>query len=875
MLENNALPVVHKPSGSAIGVSGTRIFDGQLQEEYNNKLRGFGRKFDIFEQMANDPHIAELKSGVKLPVKRGDWHIERAADTPLDYEMEAFSNDMVFGRPFDPWSQKLDEIMDFVFDGYGVFETIIGLEDWPKKGPNQTLKYVWKEIAWRSPRTVYRWYFDPDTRKFLGIQQYATRVEGQYEYFEIPAEYLLVFTNERRGQNYEGKGAYRYLYKPFTYIDLYEKLQGIYFDRIAGGVVVAHVPKGTPDDRKEELGEALADFRSGEKSYLVLEEGETVDLVAGSTKGQKSDILAGIRYHEQTLAKAVLAPFFNFGTTETGARALGQSLIDFFLQAYQAIGDYVAETFNTYALHPLLARNFDLSKADPPRLVVKGIDKQDPEKIAGAVEKFTGSGVLDLSGDLDAENRVRKMLGLPELSEEEVKLAGEFRQLEIKRKKLRLKEERSDLKAAKAGQDPTPTKDASPRKNTASPSGSPVAPSKPKEDDEQVSENAVDPNSDKTPPKEETPDQVSEEKALEASNVAPCNCGSCNYQELDLSDVSDELLDHAVQDHIFATIDTEAKVKPRGPARPLKGYEKASVSYRDTDRRVSDLQTRIGRKATNFFSSYMDQIVKAIAAGKNPYSVRPKGMSSGSVKFPSLVKDMTLEVDEAFNLGARDFKTEAERLKQAEKADELQEVKEKVLEASSTWGEDFAQRKPKKKSKKKAIEEVQDELDLRLNLGIRKIQDQAALSLTRAKQTGLTGREALSFFTNNIAKLSEKVLRSSVRAAVNIAYGAGRTSEEYKLSPDLLVRSAIFDGDICDICAEKDGQTFRAGDPNFSTIPDPECLGDPNCRCINIPLPGGVGFDPGLQEIQEIRDIKVAQVDGERARKAQLQEEEV
>jgi hypothetical protein len=58
-------------------------------------------------------------------------------------------------------------------------------------------------------------------------------------------------------------------------------------------------------------------------------------------EGTLPDVLASLRYGDEQMAAAFLAMFTKLGTTETGSRAVGESLIDFFVLAQEAVAKAV------------------------------------------------------------------------------------------------------------------------------------------------------------------------------------------------------------------------------------------------------------------------------------------------------------------------------------------------------------------------------------------------------------------------------------------------------------------------------------------------------------------------------------------------------
>src|SRR3990167_6429095 len=104
--------------------------------------------------------------------------------------------------------------------------------------------------------------------------------------------------------------------------------------------------------------------------------------------------------------------FINLGTSDSGSRALGESMMGFFYDAIEGHAKSIADQFNREVLWPTMDLNFP----DQPRptLRFEDIGAVSLAQLADGLQKLQ----LLISPDLETENFVRRRFGLPVRMEE-------------------------------------------------------------------------------------------------------------------------------------------------------------------------------------------------------------------------------------------------------------------------------------------------------------------------------------------------------------------------------------------------------------------------------------------------------------------------
>jgi hypothetical protein len=125
-------------------------------------------------------------------------------------------------------------------------------------------------------------------------------------------------------------------------------------------------------------------------------------------EGDLPDADKPIRYHDEQIARAVLAHFLNLGT-QTGSWALGSTFADFFVLALQALAEELADIATMHIVEDLVDWNWGIDEA-APAIVFDEIGSQHTAT-AQALKLLVDAGIL--FPDRTVEEAIRQMFGLP------------------------------------------------------------------------------------------------------------------------------------------------------------------------------------------------------------------------------------------------------------------------------------------------------------------------------------------------------------------------------------------------------------------------------------------------------------------------------
>lgn len=381
------------------------------------------KSIDVFDKMRReDAQVGSVLRAVTLPIRKATWQIDPAGARPevvslvaADLGLQVKGQDPVAPlrtRGRFSWLEHLRlALLELVY-GHSFFEQVYRIE-----GTQARLH----KLAWRPPRTIS----EIDVAKDGGLE--GIRQHGLIgREVKIPVDRLVAYVNEREGGNWLGQSLLRTAYKNWLLKDRMLRAQALTVERNGLGVPVytgAPVPEGASATEREEwlksekdAGLALAKgFRAGEAAGASLPHGASLEL-KGVT-GKLPDTDGPIRYHDEQIARAVLAHFLNLGT-ETGSWALGSTFANFFTDSLNAVAEHIADVTQQHVVEDLVDLNWG-PEEPAPRIVCEPIGSEHPVT-AEAVKALIDCGAIKPDPKLEAHMRAK--YGLPAAEAEVVAL---------------------------------------------------------------------------------------------------------------------------------------------------------------------------------------------------------------------------------------------------------------------------------------------------------------------------------------------------------------------------------------------------------------------------------------------------------------------
>ena len=411
------------------GAVGTANFAGFIRDlgEYNPILEGRSA-FLVYEKMRrSDADVRAALMACKLPIRAADYQIvpglkenepgfelaKKIADEVRDNLLGGLESPTNTGcwvtQNFETVKENALLCLDF---GCAAHEDL-----WHIDGDKVRLR----KLAPRLPYTFYRYHVDEDGESLLYLEQYGYR-GNNFVNVLVPAEKIAYFVNDMEGAYFYGRSVLRAAYQHWYMKSQIYRIDAISIER--NGLGVPTIKQGanvSAEDRKaaQQWVQMLA---AHESTGLSLPNGWEFALTGVS--GRVRDPQASIQHHSEMIMRSVLANFLSLGTSQTGSRALGGSMRDFFYLSLEAVSRKIDETITNTSIRRLVDYNYDLRglnlkskipnpKSLCPRLVTSNIIVINPLELL-EVAKDVGKFDVDLlQPDNDTENWIRKKCGIP------------------------------------------------------------------------------------------------------------------------------------------------------------------------------------------------------------------------------------------------------------------------------------------------------------------------------------------------------------------------------------------------------------------------------------------------------------------------------
>lgn len=388
-----------------LGDSGTPGLHGIITEEYNPQLQGV-QGIRVFDEMRkSDGTVRAALLACTLPIRRAKWFIKPASEEQADKDIANFVEHALFDWIEGmTWNDILRQALLMTAFGVMPFEKVYGTKDHEGK------TYVTLEkLAPRHPRSIQQWELADGT---FGVQQ--IRQDGVQA--QIPGSKLLIFVNEREGDNWWGTSMIRAAYKHWYYKNNFYKIDGVAFERQGLGVPVIHMPEGYTDADERKAVTAMQNLRANENAYLVLPKGyefEFADMGSSTTRDPEKSI----NHHNRQILISVLAQFLELGATEVGSKALSADHSELFMKAIESIANTICDEINRNLIVELVDLNFN-DVENYPTIDFDGITKVDITSLGTTIATLVTAGGLKLTpSDMQY---IRAALGLPPMTQDEM-----------------------------------------------------------------------------------------------------------------------------------------------------------------------------------------------------------------------------------------------------------------------------------------------------------------------------------------------------------------------------------------------------------------------------------------------------------------------
>jgi hypothetical protein len=363
------------------------------------------RSIAVYDNMRRqDAQVSSVLRAVTYPIMRTPWRLDGtgcrpevvrhvAGDLGLPIVGQGTEAPGMRGRDRFSWNSHLRLALLMLPFGHMFFEQVYRIEE------TTGLAHL-RKLGPRMPRTIQAVNVARDGG-LMSIEQYPTTMTQK---ITIPVHRLVAYVLDREGGNWLGQSLLRPAYKNWLLKDRLLRVDAQSIDRNGMGIPIYEGAENETDLSKGQ--EIATNARAGDNSGAAVPHGAKLRMVG--VEGDLPDALKSVRYHDEQIARAVLAHFLNLGT-QTGSWALGSTFADFFTLSLQAVAEEIRDTATSHIVEDIVDLNY--GRDEPaPRIVFDEIGSR-PDALVNAVAILIQNGVL--KPDEDLEQFVRTALGLP------------------------------------------------------------------------------------------------------------------------------------------------------------------------------------------------------------------------------------------------------------------------------------------------------------------------------------------------------------------------------------------------------------------------------------------------------------------------------
>src|SRR5664280_649010 len=233
-----------------------------------------------------------------------------------------------------------------------------------------------------------------------------------YRTVDIPRDKLLLFTNEKLGELWDGISLCRYMYQPWFYKRNLLTIQSIGLERAYMGIPDMELPEDYTEPEFNVAQGIVSNLRARENAGSVHTAAMKLSILNNKLEG--AAMQQAIEFHDTQITQQILAQFLKLGQSKGGAYALSEDQSDLFLMVLNSFANQFAEVVNLWPGIPQLI-NINFANVDPssmPRLAHGEVGQRNLDQLGRVYAALGQWGFL--TPDAGTEGRLREQLELPE-----------------------------------------------------------------------------------------------------------------------------------------------------------------------------------------------------------------------------------------------------------------------------------------------------------------------------------------------------------------------------------------------------------------------------------------------------------------------------
>lgn len=800
-----AVTSAQRPGASRTVGSGVRMYGGVYSYDKATALASLQLRADKMREMSEtDAHVVETLRTATLPLwTTATWSVRPGDDNERGKEVADFAGAVLYGlesqrfgsqfKTYKSWVVRLNEIMNFLRDGFAVFYKGWRIVD-DKLIPN---------LIYLHPETITKWNPREDGLGLKSIERQYAKPTGGTERETLKAEELALYGWQVTGDRWEGVPFIRSLFGPWSRKDFFLRCKMIAASRAAIGIPWAKwkaedADTGFDTEIENFLDEVVRAELEGTYFHAGVDSLELGYLQQPPQQLEKYDAL--VKAEDLALAHGGGTKHLMLGEDSGGSRAVGDVQQSERWIIPLAVATIICEQERegvggcSGVLADLVEYNFaDVEKI--PRLRAKGVDPQSRKQDVRLILECIKAGMPD---DVELWRDLAERLGL-ELSEETYKRWKE--DLEKKRN-----QPPPNLAVAPFGQQPK----------------------------------------DKPLPGRDDLDTGTDNGK---QNASPRDRARSEETRGDVRAARRLQFELAASTSLRMPAMLRDDARARGFGRPPSEFEVVACSLPAVRAAFDEGAQRLGGVLRRAYRQMIEDLVGRVRSGK----VTRASLAGIATSQPAKVKQMTEDARQQFistvARGKEHLTDELQRQQTAARGQKRPQAFARKLWQRPEQQWDAAVRV--------VLDELVDDARFYAGISIGQIWARlTGLFIdiyTRMTDRGLTSEALLASLEAELNALSENPVLDIGRQLAAVAYNYGRdVGAREALAANrafYVVRSEVMDTGTCESCAAMDGAVFEIGSPEYEEhMPPNDCEGGERCRGFLIAIDVDYAAATALEE---------------------------
>lgn len=333
--------------------------ESQLRPYNPDDLVQKHQDYRIYEDMLNDDQVSVCMT-IKKDLVIGSGFEFQLDETGPQHEEIQRDLSVAFDEDCEDFEDDLEQLIHSVYSkGFALSEKLF------QHRPDGTLTF--KTLKTRHPAT---WLIHTDERG--NVERYEQR--GRSENITVDPKSLIHMVNSKRYGNVYGRSDLRAAYNAWFIKRQIVRYYAMYLEGAAKPIPVARYPQNTPEDKVEDLHNAVKKFQA--RTSLTLPKEIEVEFLEAKSNGEAYE--KAINIFNMFIGRALMIPdLLGFQGSETGggSYALGKDQIGMLVKHIMRRRRSLERVVNRHLVKPIVVYNHGFVDRHP-KFKLKPIDNE-------------------------------------------------------------------------------------------------------------------------------------------------------------------------------------------------------------------------------------------------------------------------------------------------------------------------------------------------------------------------------------------------------------------------------------------------------------------------------------------------------------------